>query len=86
MVKHAWKKDSPMGRVVLQTLRGLSFWDEQVVQENAYLYVRAWQFWGHFWFRIEVKAVQAQYVTVMKSCAAFMNDSPLSALWLSQAH
>lgn len=30
--------------------------------------------------QIKVEAVQAQYGTVMKSCAAFMNDSPLSSV------
>lgn len=52
--------------------RGWRVWDQQVVRGVAYLITRLSPLG-----QTEVEAAQAAYVTVMKSCAAFMNDSPL---------
>lgn len=51
----------------------------RLLREMKPLYTCGAQNLSHFWFR-QSRSQQYKHVTVMKSCAAFMNDSPLSSV------
>lgn len=63
---------------------GMFFGDDffsvnRLLREMKPLYTCGAQNLSHFWFR-QSRSQQYKHVTVMKSCAAFMNDSPLSSV------
>lgn len=51
----------------------------RLLKEMKPFYTCGAQNLSHFWFR-QLRSQQYKHVTVMKSCAAFMNDSPLSSV------
>lgn len=58
---------------------GFFFSINRLLKEMKPFYTCGAQNLSHFWFR-QLRSQQYKHVTVMKSCAAFMNDSPLSSV------
>lgn len=65
--KHSW----------VECFLGIFFFSiNRLLKEMKPFYTCGAQNLSHFWFR-QLRSQQYKHVTVMKSCAAFMNDSPL---------
>lgn len=67
--KHSW----------VECFLGIFFSINRLLKEMKPFYTCGAQNLSHFWFR-QLRSQQYKHVTVMKSCAAFMNDSPLSSV------
>lgn len=67
--KHSWVK----------YFLGIFFSINRLLKKMKPFYTCGAQNLSHFWFR-QSRSQQYKHVTVMKSCAAFMNDSPLSSV------